>query len=431
MALVVNSNISSINAQRQMLNTGAALDQASERLASGKRINSAGDDAAGLAIANRQTSQIRGLDQAIRNANDGVAMIQTAEGALDESTNILQRMRELSVQSSNGTYSDTDRATLNAETEQLKSELDRIAETTSFNGQKILDGSQGEISLQVGAQSGETIDFEIPGFDTKSLGGENGADIVGGEVANDMAGSTLAGDITVNGVTIAAADLNAATTNDEFLDVLNTGLSGAEASLKTEMTAGADGTGIITGGASLHLDLAKSDGTTVNFEISGTGNMQELADKINEVAGGEIQASLDDDGRLVMSSDTGASISVDATTDAAGAAAAGFAADTTQHAQLVLEDTSEDKGGITLEYATAADAAVLGIDARVTEGEVTGQAITDGAGIGLTEGELEINGISIGAADGDTVADNMDAINAMSDQTGVVAKDGGDRKSVV
>ena len=138
MALTINTNVASLNAQRQLLSSGADLDQASERLSSGRRINSAGDDAAGLAISNRQTSQIRGLDQAIRNANDGISLVQTAEGALDETTNILQRVRELSIQSSNGIYSDSDRSTLNAEVEQLISEIDRIAETTSFNGQNIL-----------------------------------------------------------------------------------------------------------------------------------------------------------------------------------------------------------------------------------------------------------------------------------------------------
>src|SRR5690606_34245523 len=138
----------------------------------------AADDAAGLAISNRQTSAIRGLDQAVRNANDGISLIQTAEGALDETTNILQRMRELAIQSANGIYSDSDRATLNAEVQQLKSELDRIAETTSFNGQKILDGSLGKVALQVGSEANQTIEFSLQGFSASSLGG-SGGDLIG------------------------------------------------------------------------------------------------------------------------------------------------------------------------------------------------------------------------------------------------------------
>ena len=133
MALVINSNISSLNAQRQLASNAESLNTAMERLTSGRRINSAADDAAGLAIANRMTSQVRGLNQAVRNANDGISLIQTAEGALVESTNILQRIRELSIQSANGTYSDGNRSTLNAEVQQLVKELDRISETTTFN----------------------------------------------------------------------------------------------------------------------------------------------------------------------------------------------------------------------------------------------------------------------------------------------------------
>ena len=142
MALVINTNIASIGAQRQLSGSGMALDRSTERLSSGMRVNSAKDDAAGLAIANRMTSQVRGLDQAVRNANDGVSLIQTAEGALQESTNILQRMRELAVQSSNGIYSNSDRATLNAESKQLVAELNRIAGSTSFNGQNLLKSTK-------------------------------------------------------------------------------------------------------------------------------------------------------------------------------------------------------------------------------------------------------------------------------------------------
>jgi len=130
----------SLNAERNLTLSKNELNTTMERLTSGKRIKSAADDAAGLSISNRRTSQVRGWNQAIRKANDGASLIQTAEGALDESTNILQRMRELSIQSANGTYDSGNRGTLNAEVKQLVSELDRIAETTSFNGLNILDG---------------------------------------------------------------------------------------------------------------------------------------------------------------------------------------------------------------------------------------------------------------------------------------------------
>ena len=141
MALTINTNVASLNAQRNLGKSQGDLNKSMQRLSSGLRINSAKDDAAGLAISDRMTSQIRGLNQAVRNANDGISLAQTAEGALQESTNILQRMRELAVQSANDTNSDSDRQSLQSEVEQLQEELDRIAETTQFNGKNLLDGS--------------------------------------------------------------------------------------------------------------------------------------------------------------------------------------------------------------------------------------------------------------------------------------------------
>ena len=136
MPLVINTNVSSLNAQRQLVNSGNELSTAMERLSSGKRINTAADDAAGLAISNRMTSQIRGLNQAVRNANDGISLIQTAEGALDETTNILQRMRELSIQSANGIYDDSNRATLDAEVQQLIAELTASLKPLPFTARR-------------------------------------------------------------------------------------------------------------------------------------------------------------------------------------------------------------------------------------------------------------------------------------------------------
>ncbi len=140
MALFVNTNVSSLNAQRQLINSGKSLDTAFQRLSSGLRINSAADDAAGLQISNRLTSQIQGLDQAIRNANDGISLAQVAEGAMDEITTALQRIRVLSVQSQNGINSSSDRLALQKEVSALKAEISRIANTTQFGGVKILDG---------------------------------------------------------------------------------------------------------------------------------------------------------------------------------------------------------------------------------------------------------------------------------------------------
>jgi flagellin len=161
MALVVNSNIASLNSQRQLASSTDSLSTNFERLSSGKRINSASDDAAGLQISSRLTAQINGLNQGSRNSNDGISVSQTAEGALDEYTNTLQRMRTLSVQSANGSNSQADRTALNSEFSELELELTRISEDTSFAGQSLLDGSYQGKDFQVGADAGQTITINI------------------------------------------------------------------------------------------------------------------------------------------------------------------------------------------------------------------------------------------------------------------------------
>jgi flagellin len=161
MAMTVNTNVMSLNAQRNLATSQKMLATSLERLASGLRINSAKDDAAGLAIAERFTTQIRGLNQAVRNANDGISLSQTAEGAFDEVVNNLQRIRELAVQSANATNSDEDRKALDAEVQQRLAEIDRIATQTTFNGRRVLDGSFGTAVFQVGANVGETISVSL------------------------------------------------------------------------------------------------------------------------------------------------------------------------------------------------------------------------------------------------------------------------------
>ncbi|MGL6494156.1 flagellin B [Aeromonas veronii] len=160
MAMYINTNVSSLNAQRNLMNTNKSLDTSYTRLASGLRINTAKDDAAGLQISNRLTSQVNGLDQGNRNANDGISVAQTAEGAMDEVTTMLQRMRTLAQQSANGSNNTDDRVALQQEYDQLITEIDRISEDTTFGGQKLLDGSY-KGTFQVGADAGQTISFKM------------------------------------------------------------------------------------------------------------------------------------------------------------------------------------------------------------------------------------------------------------------------------
>ena len=170
MPQVINTNFASLNAQRNLNKSQGSLQTSLQRLSSGLRINSAKDDAAGLAVTNRFTSQIRGLSQAVRNANDGISLAQTAEGALAESTDILQRIRELAIQSANSTNSATDRLSLQSEVNQLVAELDRISNTTTFNGLKLLDGSFVAQSFQIGAEANQTINVNVSGATADTVG---------------------------------------------------------------------------------------------------------------------------------------------------------------------------------------------------------------------------------------------------------------------
>jgi flagellin len=173
MAINVNTNVSAMTAQRYLNNATSDLNSSMERLSSGLKINSAKDDAAGLQISNRLTSQTRGLDVAVRNANDGISMAQTAEGAMNETTNILQRMRDLSLQSSNGSNTSADRGAIQEEVVALNDELNRIAETTSFGGSRLLNGQFGTKSFQIGADSGEAVMLTLNNMrsDTTAMGG--------------------------------------------------------------------------------------------------------------------------------------------------------------------------------------------------------------------------------------------------------------------
>ncbi|WP_158147211.1 flagellin [Vibrio fluvialis] len=173
MAITVNTNVSALVAQRHLNTATDLLNQSLERLSSGKRINSAKDDAAGLQISNRLESQMRGLDVAVRNANDGISIMQTAEGAMQETTNLLQRMRDLSLQSANGSNSKAERVALQEEMGALNDEMNRIAETTSFGGRKLLNGSFGQTSFQIGASSGEAVQVSLKNMrsDDLNMGG--------------------------------------------------------------------------------------------------------------------------------------------------------------------------------------------------------------------------------------------------------------------
>ncbi len=288
MGLSVNSNIASLTAQRNLSESQGSLNTSLQRLSSGLRINSARDDAAGLAISNSFTSQVRGLDQAIRNANDGISLAQVAEGALQESTNILQRIRELSIQSANGSNGGSERAALQQEVGQLQEELNRISNTTSFGDRVLLDGSFGTESFQVGAQANQTIGVTLAATSANDIG-SNRIDFDGTAIgaaltaAAAVPASTVAGTtLTVNGsLGTAVATYAAGDSARSLAGAINAqqGNTGVSADARTVATFGAlNETGVLT------LDL-QGTGTAVasiSVNITATADLSDLSAAINQ-----------------------------------------------------------------------------------------------------------------------------------------------------
>ncbi|WP_313224210.1 flagellin [Pseudoxanthomonas mexicana] len=226
MAQVINTNTISLNAQRNLGTSGASLATTIQRLSSGLRINSAKDDAAGLAISERFSTQIRGLDVAVRNANDGISLAQVAEGSLTEIGNNLQRIRELAVQSSNASNSASDRAALNAEVKQLTSEIDRVAKQADFNGTKLLDGTFSSQLFQVGANAGQAIAVDkVVDARSQSLGNVKfAADVTGTAIADAGADGSIAG-LTINSVAIDTVAYTNGTSGDDIAKTLATAIN--------------------------------------------------------------------------------------------------------------------------------------------------------------------------------------------------------------
>jgi len=267
----INTNVMSLNAQRNLSTSSSALATSIQRLSSGLRINSAKDDAAGLAISERFSSQIRGLNQAQRNANDGISLAQTAEGALAQVTNNLQRIRELAVQSANATNSSTDRTALQAEAAQLLSEIDRVANQTSFNGVKLLDGSFASAVFQVGANAGETI--SVASLVDSNIAALSSVTSAAGQSSLVTAITDLsavgAGALLINGTDVGAGIVAAGTAQQrvgQVVDAINNYASttGVNAAYDT-----ATNRIVLTSAANI-VATGTDDGTLTGFDVTGT-----------------------------------------------------------------------------------------------------------------------------------------------------------------
>ena len=316
MGLFINTNQSALNAQRQLSSSTSSLSRSFERLSSGLRINSAKDDAAGLSISTRFTSQIRGLNQAVRNSNDGISMAQTAEGALNETTNILQRIRELAVQSANDTNNDADRASIQAEVDQLISELDRISETTTFNGNKLLDGSFLAKDLQLGANVGETLSVSLDAAGTQDLarqaryegttfvsaatfGGTNSIKLNGTQIrATVSADDTSSTALQSSSAIAKAAAINASADATDVRAIVGETTLAASASVKAMS---------LDAGDYVQINTVKISG----FSVQANDATGSLVDAINaETDSTGVVASLNASGQLQLTAADGRNIDV-------------------------------------------------------------------------------------------------------------------------
>ena len=459
MPQVINTNIGSLVAQRNLNSTQADGLTALERLSSGLRINSARDDAAGLAIATRFTAQVRGLGVAIRNAGDGISLAQTAEGALGAMTESLQRLRELALQSSNATNSDSDRQALNAEASQLINEIRRVSEQTNFNGRNLLDGSF-QSSVQIGTQVGEVVSFSIAAVTAEKLGGGIGA----GASARGDANALGNGDLIINGVAIgpsAASDDSSSTDNAGASAISKaaainrvTADTGVVAQVNTNLSSGADQTGTA---ATVQSGDILINGVTISIatgDASKSANRAAVVDAINAKSDqtGVIATDTGTDiGGVTLEAVDGRNIQVD-DSGTSGLTAAVTGLNLTAAASVTFE------GGFTLVSQTGDDITIAGGDgtgngdlgnAGLTAGSFGGTSaaivstsIFEGAAVAAVDnsiaaGDLVVNGVSIGASNSsddtasDTVANSSDAagsslsiaaaINRASDQTGVSA----------
>jgi flagellin len=344
MAQIINTNIMSLTTQRNLNRSQSSMMTAMERLSSGLRINSAKDDAAGLAISERFTTQIRGLDQAVRNANDGVSFAQTAEGALSTVGDSLQRVRELAVQSINDTNSSTDRQALNNEVSQLISEINRVANSTQFNGQNILDGSLSTLTFQVGANQNQTI--SVTGVDSRGsqLGAawDEGTNVLASELA------TLNDDLTVNGVSV---DLSAATSVNDVVTAINNVYSdsGVQAMKNSYLDTDELTVASLTGTNTATVTL---NGVTIGFDATSSASATAIADQINNFSTQTgVTAAVGTGGGVVLSNLDGSDIEL---TDASSI----VGGTETYHAGILLAtDVGEtiSVGG--------SDATLLGLDA--------------------------------------------------------------------
>ncbi len=410
----VNTNVKALFAQNSLQVNNRTLSSAMQQLSTGSRINGAEDDAAGLAIGTRMSADLRGMSVAIRNANDGISMMQTAEGALGEISNMLQRMRDLSAQSATGSLTSSNRTAIQKEVSQLIAEIDNVAKTTNFNGIKLLDGTAGSLAIQTGVNEGDQVTVGIEAASSRALG------LQGFRVEGQLTSGRVG---TVSAVAVSDVQING---NDAFVAsaVTDTATGLAEAINSNvgqhRVTAVAFNT--VKGAAPTASVFAAGDLEINTSSVGAASSVEELVSNINrDVAG--VTAVLAGDGTIELSNDTGANIVIAGTAPGkAGFVAgtsAGFVTLTSMDAADISIKAKSPANGYIGGAGTVADVKALGFNETSDSQSFTGSAVsTDRLTI---SDDLRINGVKVGASNDASATAKAAAINAVSAQTGVTA----------
>ncbi len=451
---VINTNVKSLVASNAINMNDSRLSQAMQRLSTGSRINAAKDDAAGLAIGTRMDAQIRGIKMGIENANTANSLLQTAEGAMDVVNSALQRMRELAVQASNGANTDQDRAALDIEVQQLKDQIDTIASKTTFNGINLLDGSFKNKLMLIGDKAADVMSLSVGSVNTASLGASaplsKGVMVSGRVDAADFVAlnkQILINGTAINAVTADSSAPSGSATADiaDVVGAINSSNLGVTASAFNEVVAETKGSGVSAAGAIQITVTANDTQAATLITLGATTSLDDVVKQINE-QGGEatVLARLNDQGKLVLYNNSGASISLRANSVAGasdssneGMEAMGFATDTVQQFNGFMKVASNNGDIFSVEIDGSTDPAdygKLGLSQVNAEGVVIGGTITSAiTPAQWTPGSLKINGVDIwysgvgnditatGGTPETTANEIVKIINTFSAKTGVTA----------
>lgn len=431
----INTNIAALTSQASMEKHTRTMTDAMEQLSTGFRINSAADDAAGSAIASKMEAQIRSLDVAIRNSNDAVSLTQTAQGALGEIENILQRIRELAVQAGNSTLNSTDRLAIQAEVDSLSAEIDSIASKTNFNNVNLLDGSRGSVSFQVGIHASDVLSLALENTDVSSLGiGSSATASTITSARAEILADIAATDVKINGENWASADFDASAYTYQGATHDATGL----VSPATDGTAGRNAAVIadaINSNSHVHGAVASaynvvradsasysSNTATINgVSLAAQATKQDFVDAVNnEVAG--VTAEIDDNGIIVLSNNTGYNLNLAGNITSMGFTAdvyGGFVTLENANGSDVSIEAGTDTNGYSSDTGELTDVIDLGFN-EIRSGVVSGSAKVSTTALAATD-NVRVNGVLIGDSDNGSAQSKAAAINALSAQHGVVA----------